>query len=303
MCVIAIKYFDDIGWIGAKNRDRNYLPTINIIQSNRKGTQRLYIDDELTRYTEGLNEYGLCILSSALSVKDDEKEGDKINPRKLRGNRPDGYMSPDGKTIRDALLEKNPINAVELIVDRELAGATVVFNQKECYIIEGGFNIRKDDADKDNPRKYVHQVKKIEAKDGTFLVRANHGIYIPELGYQNDSENSDKQKSRDSSESRYAIASVGVKQCTDPMEMMNAISNSPKKDKFMNPVRLGNVEKGDMVTTGQLMLSPKDRTMHYRPIYSQINVRYNKINNPEAKTFFEIVSSKKLLGFREWVQS
>lgn len=77
MCVIAVKYFEDIGWVGAKNRDRNYQPKVNIVQSNRTGVQRLYIDDALTRYTEGLNEYGVCILSAALSVKNDEKEAEK----------------------------------------------------------------------------------------------------------------------------------------------------------------------------------------------------------------------------------
>jgi len=24
MCVIAAKYFEDFGWVGVKNRDRNY---------------------------------------------------------------------------------------------------------------------------------------------------------------------------------------------------------------------------------------------------------------------------------------
>jgi len=295
MCVIAVKYFDGVGWVGSKNRDRNYQPTINIVQSNRKNVQRLYIDDELTRYTEGLNEYGLCILSAALSVKDDEKEHDKIEP----GQRDDGYMSPDGKTIRTALLLKSPKEAAKLIVEKGLAGCTLVFNEKECYIIEGGYTVRKDDATEDNPRKYIFKMKRLEAKSGNFIVRTNHGILIPELGYQPDSDDKEKQESRESSERRFEYAESSVKSCKEPEDMMNAIAVSPDKDPGMNPIRLGDVGSGDMVTTGQLMASPKDRTLHYRPIYSQINVQYNKINNPTAKTFFEIITSKKLLGFRE----
>lgn len=300
MCVIAVKYFEGTGWVGAKNRDRNYQPKINIVQSNRTGVQRLYIDDELTRYTEGLNEHGLCILSAALSVKSDEKEGDKLNPADARRGRPDDYMSPDGKTIRDALLLKNPKDAVDLIVERELAGATVVFNSEECYLIEGGFTVKKADVDEDNPRDYIYKIFKMQNTKDNFMVRTNHGILLPELGYPKDAEDADKKRSRISSEKRREIARKNIAECDVPEDMINALAVSPEKDKFMNPIRLGDVDKGDMVTTGQLMLSPKDKTMHYRPLFSHVEVKYNKINNPEAKTFFEIISSKKLLGFREW---
>ena len=90
---------------------------------------------------------------------------------------------------------------------------------------------------------------------------------------------------------------------TPYLTMMNAISETPNKDPFMNPIRLGDTDKGDMVTTGQLMLTPIERSMHYRPIYSEVEFKYSKLNGPDAKTFFEIVSSRKLLGFKEYVKS
>lgn len=299
MCVIAVKYFKDIGWVGAKNRDRNYQPKINIVQSNRMGVQRLYIDDDLTRYTEGLNEFGVCILSAALSVKDDEKESEKIEP----GQRKKGYMSPDGKTIRDALLSKSPSDAVKKIIERELAGCTFVFNAKECYIIESGFTVKKADASKNRPRKYVHTVKKLDAVDGNFAVRTNHGIELPQLGYQPNSDDKEKALSRKSSEMRKKYAHSSIAKCSDPNKIMNALAVFPDKNEFMNPIRLGDVSKGEMVTTGQLQLVPFENTMHYRPIYSHIEVKYNKINSPESKTFFEIISSRKLLGFKDYIKS
>lgn len=299
MCVIAVKYFKNIGWVGAKNRDRNYQPKINIIQSNRMGVQRLYIDDELTRYTEGLNEFGVCILSAALSVKDDEKESEKIEP----GQRKNGYMSPDGKTIRDALLLKSPSDAVKKIIEKELSGSTFVFNDKECYIIEGGFTVKKADASKNRPRKYIYTVKQLDAVDGNFAVRTNHGIQLPQLGYQPNSDDKEKALSRKSSEIRRKYAHSNVAKCSDPTEMMNALAVFPNKNKFMNPIRLGDVSKGEMVTTGQLQLVPFEKTMHYRPLYSHIEVKYNKINNPKSKTFFEIISSRKLLGFKDYIKS
>ena len=61
-------------------------------------------------------------------------------------------------------------------------------------------------------------------------------------------------------------------------------------------------EKAEMATTGQLLIVPKTRTLHYRPIESKIEFEYNKINNPDAKTFFEIISSRNLLTFSEFTE-
>ena len=110
MCTIGVKYLDQHGWVGVKNRDRNYKTDVEIVQSNRFGTQRLYIDDKLTRWTEGLNEHGVAIISSSFSVKSDEKEGDKIALKKKHKDKRNraGYYSSDGKLIRQALLKKTP---------------------------------------------------------------------------------------------------------------------------------------------------------------------------------------------------
>lgn len=295
MCVVAVKYFDGVGWVGAKNRDRNYQAKIKIVQSNRKGVQRLYIDDEMTRYTEGLNEYGVCILSASLSVKSDEKEVDKADGP---GSRDDGYMSPDGKKIRDALLFDNPLDAVKHLIKTELAGCTYVFNEKDCYMVEAGWNIKKEDVTKENPRKFIYKLAKIN-KD-SHSVRTNHGILLPQLGYMKNAENEYFQRARLSSEKRLDYANKEMRDITDPLEMLDRLASTPDEDKFLNPIRTGDVKKGEMVTTGQLLLVPKERTMHYRPIYSAISFTYDKLNNPEAKTFFEIISSRKLLGFKEF---
>jgi len=300
MCVIAVKYFANVGWIGSKNRDRNYQAKIEIIQSNRKGIQRLYIDDELTRYTEGLNEYGVCILSASLSVKSDEKEGDKAPSGGLRsrGEREDGYKSPDGKKIRDALLYKTPKDAAQHLIDKELAGCKYIFDEKDCYLLEAGFDISKENATEETPRKFVYKLVKVD-KD-KHSVRTNHGILLPQLGYSKSTDDPYIRKSRKSSEMRYEYASASIEKTTDPMRMLDSISETPNADRFMNPIRTGDIDKNEMVTTGQLLLVPKERTLHYRPIYSAISFTYNKLNSEESKTFFEIISSRKLLGFKEF---
>jgi hypothetical protein len=193
------------------------------------------------------------------------------------------------------LLLKSPIKAINLLVQKELAGCTIVFNSDECYLLEGGFTVKKEDATKENPREYIYKVVKV--KD--MIVRTNHGILIPELGYDSNAEDPYFKHSRKSSEMRLKYAKASVAKNENPLDMLDAISVSPDKDTFMNPVRTGDPAKGDMVTTGQLMLVPKDRTLHYRPLFSEVQFKYSKLNGPEAKTFFEIISSKKLLGFKE----
>lgn len=303
MCVVAVKYFPNIGWVGAKNRDRNYQTNIEIIQSNRTGIQRLYIDDELTRYTEGLNEYGVCVLSASLSVKSDEKEGDKApsgGTRSLRsrGKRQDGYKSPDGKKIRDALLNKTPKEAAQHLIDTKLAGCTYIFDEKDCYLLEAGFTVSKRNETEENPRDYIYKLVKIDKNKHS--VRTNHGILLPELGYSKTTDIPHLSKSRKSSEMRYNYASDAISKTTDPSDMLDSLSETPNSDKFMNPIRTGDIDKNEMVTTGQLLLVPKERTLHYRPIYSAVSFTYNKLNNEESKTFFEIISSRRLLGFKEF---
>jgi len=300
MCVVAVKYINGYGWIGAKNRDRNYKTDVVITQSNRHGLQRLYIDDKLSRWSEGVNEHGLAIISASFSVKSDEKEGDKIILKRKNKRNNIGYYSPDGRAIRKALLAKTPKEALEVLVELKLAGATYVFNENDCYILEGGFTVRKDDATSENPREYKYAINKI-SKEEACSCRTNHGIIMKELGYHKNPTDERLIKARKSSEKRleYArkFAAVDIK---EPGELIDQIAKCPDKDIFMNPMRTGNIKKGDMVTTGQLLIVPKERTLHYRPIYSSVSFDYNRLSSPEAKTFFEIISSRKLLSFKEF---
>jgi hypothetical protein len=296
MCIIAAKKFPGIGWVGVKNRDRNYVPTISIVQSNRRGVERLFIDDDDTRYTEGLNEYGVCVLSASLSVKSDEKEQEKVKPT----DRKAGYMSPDGKKIREALYEKTPRKALESIVNSELTGCTLIFNRTRCYLLEAGRVIEyTQNVDK---KKGPFQYKFIEVTDNS-IVRANHGILMPEYGYDDDADTAEEKRSRKSSEFRRRVTIEELKKITDPLKMLDAVSAVRTKTgdvAYMNPIRTGDPKKKEMITTGQLLLLPTENTMHYRPIHSDVEFSYTKLNDPKSKTFFEIVSNRRLLGFKEF---
>jgi hypothetical protein len=297
MCTVAVVYLKEYGWVGVKNRDRNYPVTIGITQSNRYETQRLYIDDKLSRWTEGTNEYGISILSAAFSVKSDEKEGAKMVKGAVRDR--EGYFSPDGRSIREALKFKDIKKAVKHLTDSELAGATFVFDENRCFLIEGGFTVKKSNSTKENPREYFFNIKEIDKKDAR-CARTNHGIDLPELGYQRGGMTAEQKKARESSEERLKIVLKNLDSVKEPGDLLKALADQPNKDTFMNPIRKGNTEKAEMATTGQLLIVPKTRTLHYRPIESKIEFEYNKINHPEAKTYFEIISSRNLLTFSEY---
>ena len=65
MCIVIAKHFKDLGWVGVKNLDRSYKPEMSIKKSFRRDIERLLLWDEGTHWTEGVNEYGIAIISGA----------------------------------------------------------------------------------------------------------------------------------------------------------------------------------------------------------------------------------------------
>ena len=141
MCIVCAKYFKDYGWVGVKNRDRNYIPQITIKQSYRNGVERMLLWDDKTKYTDGLNEHGVCILSAAVAVKKDEKEGSRNRAEDKQ------FYSPDGKKIRKALYEDTIDKALEKCIEFELPGNTLIFDRERCILLEGGFEAVREKSE------------------------------------------------------------------------------------------------------------------------------------------------------------
>lgn len=292
MCVIAAKYFEGTGWVGIKNRDRNYKPTIRIRQLNRAGVERLVIWDEVTKYAEGVNEYGVCILNAATDVKKDEKIG-VSRPKNNKPKRGDpGFYAPDGIRIRNALLKKTPEAALKYLIEAELRGSTLIFNKDKCFLLEG----MHEERGRKNWVYKVQEVKKTET-----VVRTNHGILIDWAGYPKKSDDEHMQNSRKSSEERLRVARQDILKVTDPTKMMDAASSTKNSNPQLNPLRIEKRHgKKILRTTGQIMLVPKECTLHYRPIWGDVEFDDRVNGDLKSKTNFEIVSSKKLLTFKEW---
>lgn len=289
MCVVAAKHFPEVGWVLAKNRDRNYEPVIKMVQTKTGGVERLYLYDLQTGYSEGINEYGISIISAAVAVKTDEKEGAKKGGKdKANGT------SPDGRRIRKALLEKTVDKALKSLIDSKIPGNTFVTDGKTCYLLESGY--KPTDTERVN---YQHEVVKCNPKES--YVRTNHGLMLTFLGYSK--KIPDQVKKRESSESRLEAAQASVKKANDPQEFLNALGHTPHKNPQMNPIRLAKNDPTDMLTTGQILLIPSYHTLTYRPTLSEVELdNYNKINGVQSKTYFEIISNRQLITFKDFVK-
>lgn len=285
MCVVIAKHLPEYGWVIAKNRDRNYKPVVSIKQSNRNGVQRLYMHDDKTRYTEGVNEYGVAILSASIMVKKDEKEGNAAAGSDDQSERT--YYAPDGYRIRTALFKKTAKSALNTLISMQIPGNTLIADKEDCYILEGAFK------DYHGPnKKYEYRFKKL--RKGDVAVRTNHGIDLPWAGYQDNRDNPHEKASRKSSKERLRIVLKQMDSIKTPEDMLQVLSSRPNKDPQMNPIRLDD-KRRSMKTTGQLLVIPREKTLHYRPTYSEISLKnYNNINSNNNKTFFEVISSRKL---------
>ena len=287
MCVVVAKHFPEVGWVLAKNRDRNYSPKIKMVQTKKGGVERLYLYDLQTGYSEGINEHGLAIVSAAVSVKSDEKEG----KQKSKAN----GTSRDGKRIRDALLERTADKALKKLIESRIPGNTFITDGKVCYLLEAGYR----DTDSRERGEYKHEI--IKCQPNKTYVRTNHGIAMPYLGYS--MKRADQKKKALSSRSRYDIAHKEANNCKDPQELLNAIGVTPNSDPQMNPIRLKKNSPDDMLTTGQILIVPSQNTLTYRPTLSEVELdNYNKINGVKSNTYFEIISNRQLTTYKDFVK-
>ena len=273
MCIIIAKYFDGIGWAGAKNRDRNYTPTLDFIEDEKDGIARIMMHDQITGYKEGLNSEGVSILNTSLDVYDDESEVEAGETE----------SSPDGRIIAQALTFKYPRDAAKFLIQHRLGGCTMVFNQYDMYLIEA--------TDDDGKSPYRSIMKKIPQSET--VVRTNHGIWMPDAGYQRVPNNSNETLSRISSESRLLQAQAVVESAQDPEDLVDGMCQVFINDPQLNIMRMS-TERKKMRTTSQQLCVPKERTLYCRPVSSHLEFDFWKLNHPHTNVWVEILSNRAL---------
>jgi len=271
MCIVIEKYFKDHGWVAVKNRDRNYIPELSFERIEHNGSERLLMQDNITKYTEGINQQGMGILSASLMVLDDEKE---ITVRQKTPSR-------DGAKINQALKLPDIKAAAMFLIKKELTGNTVIFNSGTLYLLEGA----------QYKGRYLYKIKKVP-HDQT-VARTNHGIWLPWAGYQRSDSNESETLSRISSEARLKIANYVVNAAQTPEELIDLLCDTYTDEPQLNGLRTTK-DKKMMRTTAQIMLIPGEQTMFIRPVQSHITFNFWQLNQPDSHTWVELLSNRVL---------
>ena len=105
-CIIVSKEVGD-KFILAKNRDRAYKPKLEIVHTLFGGVEVVYLHDLTTDWSEGMNEFGIGVVNSALLVGRDESEHKIVK----KGGKP----GADGNKIRNILRQPKLIDAIRSV--------------------------------------------------------------------------------------------------------------------------------------------------------------------------------------------
>lgn len=273
MCIVIAKHFENHGWVAFKNRDRNYIPEISFKKKIVNGVEILYFWDNITKYCEGLNSHGIGVLSASLMVLDDEKEIE------LRTKTP----SKDGAKIQKALELTNVHDVANELIELKLTGSTFIFNESTCYLLEGAW-----EKGGYKSGKFRHVIKELDKSETA--VRTNHGIWLPDAGYQPDTNDSQSIR-RLSSEIRKEIAESVTASAKVPLDILNGLTKPHNKDGHLNSLRT-TTEYKRMRTTSQVMIIPKEQTMYVRPVQSNLQFDFWEFNKPDQQTWVELISNR-----------
>jgi len=286
MCVISALKTKD-GWVLAKNRDRVLDPNIEFKKFTKNGVEYRNFIDVDTGWSEGVNEYGMCIVNSTLMVHDDEKEQSKA----IKKGSPVWH---DGPFIKRALSQRDIKKAVKVIVDGDVFGHTLLTNGVDLYVVE---NVRrKIDIDGNGKKETVeHKMTwyKVEDSNLKYIVRSNHGETFEDAGYPINSEDG-----KSSRERRKAVESAIEKH--NPKNIDELIFNcheiTSNKNSMLNPLR----EKGKctVYTTGIVGLVPHERKLYYKPISCKMSYSVSEIEGHKTnyKVFEDNITFESYLS-------
>ncbi len=231
-CIIVAKKVGD-AVIMAKNRDRAYKPQLEVIHEIVDGVEIAYLRDIITDWSEGLNEYGIGVLNTALMVGYDENEKKIVK----KGGKP----SKDGNRIRTALTKKTLKEVVETVAKLGVKGHTFVSDPQKMVSMET--------TSKHSPKLDIRDL----SSDN--FVRTNHGYHYYDAGYT---------KGNDYLSSK--IRKIGAEKVIASAEQTLDILDGLKKQFYEkdSPLNMRRDTK-KMSTSSQLMLNLTDRemTLHY----------------------------------------
>ena len=232
-CIIVSKEIKD-KFILAKNRDRAYNPSLEIVHTIIDGVEVAYLHDLVTDWSEGLNENGIGVVNSALLVGHDEAEHKIVK----KGGKP----GPDGDKMRNIIKQPTLKEAIKAAVTYKgkstlaLKGHTFISSPKHMVSIE-------------TTSKHKPDIK-IQNTESS-VVRTNHGHLFTDAGYTNGEKYL-------SSKMRKISAEKSVDKVNDWTE----ISAAMRKEYFPNrPFLNMKRDTKEMSTSSQTVMNLTDRIL------------------------------------------
>ena len=243
-------------FILAKNRDRKYKPTIEIVRKlSKKGIEMVLMYDKRTQYVEGMNEYGIGIINSTLLNEEDSRSRS-------------GYNNRQGNIIHRALCCKSLDEAIGILSTHSggIEGHTLVADALRMFHVE----LTHGKA------AFVEQLDPTTGWDA----RTNHGIHFSEAGYM----------PRDgmiymSSNYRKAMAEIELNGADSPKKVMSLLRqqhNDPQSHLNMHRrVPAEAEEHGGFMTTNQIAMDLSDLHFYFHCYINHCDFQDIKDFTPE----------------------
>lgn len=232
-CIIVSKEIDN-KFILAKNRDRAYKPKLEVVHTILNGVEVVYLHDITTDWSEGMNEYGIGLVNSALMVGHDEAEKKIVKKA--------GKPSKDGERIRKVLSKKTLKEAVKSVLGKNgdnngIKGHTFISSPKYMVSVE--------QTSKHKPHLILQNIENP-------IVRTNHGHMFTDAGYTNGINYK-------SSKIRKISAEKTIDKVSDWREIPNVMRKQfYKADSQLNMRR----DTKKMFTSSQTLMNLTDRIFH-----------------------------------------
>jgi hypothetical protein len=265
MCVILYTEINGKK-ILAKNRDKVYKPTIELIHEVVNGVEIAYIRDKDSGWIEGMNEHGIGMVNSTLSRRD-EKE---LNNNKV------AMLVKKNNVMYNALINNDPkANIFDVIKNAKtnyvLEGHTLMFKDDEMYHIE-------------NNKKNFFMVEKVNKSPVVF---SNYGVQLKKEGYTTCKKGMSAFLRAEIVKNELKRKGNKITSLDELSQLMNRNYKNinpryhPYRDKFVTMKTNKHVEAKKIIvsTTGQLILNMTDKELiYYTDIHNSDKVVYvNKL--------------------------
>jgi len=266
-----------------KNRDKSFITDHKIIHEIIDGIEVVYVTDK-SQWVEGMNEYGIGLVYSFLTVKDESSSLYDVNWWVTNTSKTSPEQGKEkGNAFLDIICSKTVKEAVEKVKKYKYNGNYFVGTKEIVFEIE----IFKGEV----------VTNKLELKPKENRIKTNHGVLIPYAGPQETGSN----VKRSSSEVRLIGAErqiLGFKNYTDLIKRMG--QQTFDKTSILNTFRTDDTER----TVNQMLLDLNLKIMHF--VHFDKNTRFYGIENRLPEDYKEklriIVRDKKEFEDDEWLK-